>query len=206
MVANAVPISRRPPHSALSHKCRTGRGNSCQHRSPHRRRLAHIITAGSRQRDNHHGATGRSYSEPFGVPAPTSQASGRLMSPPALGWWQPVDRSIMPAIGGFAQLERRLIGERTRAVLAVTKAQGTRLGRESLLPPDLEARVVAEPNQGKGWSSVARTLNVEGVPTTYGGRHWYASTVRGIVLRARGPETQTAKDRRAKAGSYGVVS
>ncbi len=97
----------------------------------------------------------------------------------------PFGEAMVAVSAAFAQLERRLIGERTRAALAVTKAQGTRLGRESLLPPDLEHRIVAEHKRGEGWSAIARRLNSEGVPTTYGGRLWYPSTVRGIVLRAR---------------------
>lgn len=97
----------------------------------------------------------------------------------------PFGEAMVAVSAAFAQLERRLIGERTRAALAVTKAQGTRLGRESLIEPDLERRIVAEHKQGEGWSEIARMLNSEGVPTTYGGRQWYPSTVRGVVLRAR---------------------
>ena len=41
----------------------------------------------------------------------------------------------------FAQLERRLIGERTRAALAVRKAQGVRLGRPPALTEQLRRRI-----------------------------------------------------------------
>src|SRR3954471_1809374 len=34
----------------------------------------------------------------------------------------------------FGQLERRLIGDRTKAALAVAKARGTRLGRPATMP------------------------------------------------------------------------
>lgn len=45
----------------------------------------------------------------------------------------------------FAQLERRLIGERTKASLAVRKAQGVRLGRPPLLPSTIHGGVAWYP-------------------------------------------------------------
>jgi DNA invertase Pin-like site-specific DNA recombinase len=37
----------------------------------------------------------------------------------------------------FAELERRLIGERTKAALAVKKTQGVKLGRPRTLPAEV---------------------------------------------------------------------
>ena len=47
----------------------------------------------------------------------------------------PFGEAMVAVSAAFAQLERRLIGERTRAALAVTKAQGTRLGRSHYFLP-----------------------------------------------------------------------
>ena len=44
----------------------------------------------------------------------------------------------------FAQLERRLIGQRTRDALAAKKAQGVRLGRPQLLPAEVVERIRSE--------------------------------------------------------------
>jgi DNA invertase Pin-like site-specific DNA recombinase len=42
----------------------------------------------------------------------------------------------------FAQFERRLIAERTKAALAVKKAQGVRLGRPASIPEQVAKRIV----------------------------------------------------------------
>jgi hypothetical protein len=58
-------------------------------------------------------------------------------------WWLAV----------FAELERRLIGERTKAALAVKKAQGIKLGRPRTLPADVVERIRAARAQGVNWSA-----------------------------------------------------
>jgi len=39
---------------------------------------------------------------------------------------------------------------------------------------------------GAGWSTIARALNADGVPTAQGGARWYPSTVRAVVLAHQG--------------------
>ncbi len=53
----------------------------------------------------------------------------------------------------FAELERKMIGQRTRDALAVKRAQGVRLGRPRTLPEDVRARIVAEHDAGAGCST-----------------------------------------------------
>ncbi len=81
----------------------------------------------------------------------------------------------------FAQLERRLIGERTRAALAVRKAQGVRLGRPPALPEQLRRRIRRERARGLALQAIADRLNAAGVPTGHGGQRWHPSTVRYVV-------------------------
>lgn len=83
----------------------------------------------------------------------------------------------------FAQWERRLIGERTRAALAVKRAEGVRLGRAGA-PAATVARVVEL--RAEGWSlpRVAVFLNDEGVPTPQGGLLWRPSSVASVLKRA----------------------
>ena len=81
----------------------------------------------------------------------------------------------------FAQLERRLIGQRTRDALAAKKAQGVRLGRPQTLPAHVVERIRAEHAGGAGWSAIARALNADGVPTAHGGVRWYPATVRYVI-------------------------
>ena len=96
----------------------------------------------------------------------------------------PAGEAMSSMLAVFAQLERRLIGDRTRTALAAKKAQGIKLGRPSTMPTDVVARIVAEHQVGKGWSAIARELNEEGIPTAHGGATWHPSTVRSACLAA----------------------
>ena len=81
----------------------------------------------------------------------------------------------------FAQLERRLIGERTKAALAVAKAQGVRLGRPQVLPRKVVVRIVTERASGHTLQQIADGLNQDRVPTAHGGTVWWPSTVRYVL-------------------------
>lgn len=69
----------------------------------------------------------------------------------------------------FAQLERRLISERTKAALAVARARGVRLGRPPLVCDELAVRVVELRSRGLTHEQVAARLNAEQVPSPTGG-------------------------------------
>lgn len=84
----------------------------------------------------------------------------------------------------FSQLERRLIGERTKAALAEKRAQGIRLGRPPTLPAETRARIAAERSSGKTLAAVADSLNAEGVATAHGGAKWWPATVRAVLRSA----------------------
>jgi DNA invertase Pin-like site-specific DNA recombinase len=84
----------------------------------------------------------------------------------------------------FSQLERRLIGQRTREALAVKRSEGVRLGRPRSLSAEVVARVVGARAAGKSLRAIAHGLNAEGVPTGQGGARWYASTVRAVLASA----------------------
>lgn len=79
----------------------------------------------------------------------------------------------------LAQWERRVIGERTRAALAVIKARGTPLGRKPNVAPETLRLVRVLRDAGKSWQGIADALTREGVPTAQGGQ-WHAATVRKI--------------------------
>lgn len=81
----------------------------------------------------------------------------------------------------FSQLERRLISQRTKDALAVKKAQGVRLGRPSVLPPELVSEVVAAHREGQSINAIARDLTEREVPTARGGAKWHASTVKAVL-------------------------
>lgn len=77
----------------------------------------------------------------------------------------------------FAQLERRLIGERTSAAMAAAKDRGVKLGRPRLLSDQTVERMRAERDGGMTFRAIAAGLNDDGVPTAQGGT-WHPATVR----------------------------
>ncbi len=110
----------------------------------------------------------------------------------------PHGRFVLTLFGGLAQMERELIGERTRSALAYKRERlqptshapygfASNGARAEMRPlPDeltIVRRILSRWRAGGSYLAIARNLNAEGVPTKRGGR-WHASTVRGIVLRA----------------------
>jgi DNA invertase Pin-like site-specific DNA recombinase len=96
----------------------------------------------------------------------------------------PTGEAMASMVATFAQLERRLIGQRTREALAIKKAQGVRLGRPPTVPQKIVLRIRRQRARGETLRAIAESLNRDGVPTAQGGARWYAATVRGILNRA----------------------
>ncbi len=109
----------------------------------------------------------------------------------------PHGRFVLTLFGGLAQMERELIGERTRSALEYKrqckqptshpplgfKANGC---RERMVPVPEELavvrRILERWRRGGAYGKIAAELNAEGVPTKRG-RHWHGSTVRAVVQR-----------------------
>jgi DNA invertase Pin-like site-specific DNA recombinase len=98
----------------------------------------------------------------------------------------PQGAAMAQMLAVFAELERRMIGQRTRDALAQKRRSGARLGRPRLLPPSTVRRIVAARRGGKGWSEIARRLNSAGVPTAQGGRQWHPATVKAVYVSRTG--------------------
>ena len=80
----------------------------------------------------------------------------------------------------FAEFERRLIGQRTKAALAVKKANGVRLGRPVRMEPAVQHRIEAERIAGRTFEAIAISLTADRIPTANGGR-WHRATVRKVL-------------------------
>ncbi len=93
----------------------------------------------------------------------------------------PTGEATASVMAAFSQLERRLIGQRTREALAVKKAQGIRLGRPSTLSADVIARIISNRADGMSYNQIAALLTADAVPTAQGGARWYAATVRKVL-------------------------
>jgi len=102
-----------------------------------------------------------------------------------------LDRRVMPAIGTIktewgarlipaAEFERYL-AERTEEPRA-RRRRPKRVGRKPALSADVVSRILHESARGVSLAEIARRLNRDGVPTAQGGRQWWPSTVRVVVL------------------------
>lgn len=109
-----------------------------------------------------------------------------------------LDRRVVPAIttiqtewGGrlipVTELERYL-AERRQETRAERK-RPVRPGRKPGLPPEVVARIRDEHARGKSLGEIARRLNADGVRTSQGGRQWWASTVRAVLIRPSPPNS-----------------
>jgi DNA invertase Pin-like site-specific DNA recombinase len=96
----------------------------------------------------------------------------------------PAGRAMAQILSVFAELERRLIGERTKAALAVKRSQGVVLGRPRTLPARVVQRIVRERQAGRTWTAIADGLNGDRVATAQGGLRWYPATVRSVEMSA----------------------
>lgn len=94
-------------------------------------------------------------------------------------------RAMAGMMGVFAQLERDMIGERTKSALTIKRAQGVRLGRPPTLPQVVAQRIETARAAGQTWTAIAEDLNRDGVPTAHGGREWYPSTVAKVARSAQ---------------------
>ena len=101
----------------------------------------------------------------------------------------PSGEAMAHVMATFSQLERRMIGQRTKEALAVKRAQGVRLGRPPVLSAAIVERMRQERAAGATLQAIADGLDRDGVPTAQGGRCWHAATVRDVL---RSPAHRTA--------------
>jgi hypothetical protein len=91
-----------------------------------------------------------------------------------IGW----GRFLIP----LDELER-FASERRRKARADRKPSA-RGGRMVGIGDELVTRIRDEHAAGKSLAEIARALNAEGVPTSQGGRQWWPSTVRAVLVRS----------------------
>jgi hypothetical protein len=104
-----------------------------------------------------------------------------------------LDRRVVPAIETVRtewgsrlipvdELERYLTERRREA--RAERRHAARPGRKSGLDPALVARIRSEYASGRSLGEIARRLNADGVATAQGGRQWWPSTVRAVLVRS----------------------
>lgn len=112
------------------------------------------------------------------------------------------NRLMLHMLAAFAEHEREMISQRTKAALAAAKARGVKLGnprwQESVskaaaarrrTPAETAAKTIREMRQqGLSLRAIAQRLNDAGMKTPSGKGNWYASGVRAL-LRMEGKES-----------------
>ncbi|MGU3653627.1 recombinase family protein [Mycolicibacterium sp. A43C] len=93
-------------------------------------------------------------------------------------------RMVAHNMMGFAQYERELISERTKAGLAAKKARNEPIGRPRLAKPGVVRRIVMDRNAGLSFAKIANGLEAEGILSPAGLPNWQSSTVRRIYESA----------------------
>ncbi len=80
------------------------------------------------------------------------------------------------------QLERLLAERRQQA--RAERRRPARSGRTAGLPREVVARIRDERSHGMSFGRIARQLTSDGVATSQGGRQWWPSTVRAVLIRS----------------------
>lgn len=94
-----------------------------------------------------------------------------------------VGELVANLMAAVAQWERRVIGARTKEAMAAARLKGVLPGRRSAVPPELQARVIAEREAGATMREIAATLNSDGLVTVTGSP-WSHSSVYGALKSA----------------------
>ena len=69
-------------------------------------------------------------------------------------------RLMFHLLGAFSEFERELIRERVVAGIQNSKSKGKRIGRPSLINPNLENKIADMRSQGMSYSTIGNTLNL----------------------------------------------
>ncbi len=88
------------------------------------------------------------------------------------------------------ELERVLAERRQQA--RPPRRPPARPGRKTGLPPEILLRIQGEHARGTSLGEIARGLNTDGVKTSQGGRQWWPSSVRSVLVRSRPPKAARA--------------
>lgn len=96
----------------------------------------------------------------------------------------PTGEAMANMMATFGQLERRLIGQRTKEALAQKRKAGVILGRTPTMAPEVRERIASERIAGRTLAAIAAGLNEDNVVTAQGGRQWYPSTVAAALRSA----------------------
>lgn len=96
----------------------------------------------------------------------------------------PYGKAMANMLATFAELEREMIGTRTREGMAAAKAKGKQIGRPRLATADVVDRICTEREAGASFGAIARGLTDDGILSPQGRPGWQPSTVRRVFERS----------------------
>ena len=82
----------------------------------------------------------------------------------------------------------RFLNERRHEARA-ERRRPARPGRKASLPSEVVARIHTQRANGESLGEIAGGLNADGVKTAQGGRQWWPSTVRAVLVRSSPPNS-----------------
>ena len=95
-------------------------------------------------------------------------------------------RFVVTIMSAMAEMERGMISLRQKDVhedrRSRGKVWGVDIGPKTGLDKSVRVEIWNKRNAGESFNSIAEWLNKEEIPTTNGGKQWYASTVRHVFM------------------------
>lgn len=104
-----------------------------------------------------------------------------ILLEPNVDMTEPMGRFTAGILAQVAELERDMIGQRTRDGMAQAKARGARIGQPRAIQPDVRERIHRERATGASLRAIAAGLTADGVPTARGGSTWSHGTVQAVL-------------------------
>ncbi len=95
----------------------------------------------------------------------------------------PTGKLMANVLISVAEWERDAIAQRTKAGLDSKRARGERLGRERVILPALERRIIRMRQRGMSFQAIAGKLSADQVPTPGGGEDWNWTTIKRVARR-----------------------
>lgn len=94
---------------------------------------------------------------------------------------------VVTIMAAMAEMERGMISERAKDIHKDRREQpdkrwGIDLGPKPLIEYDLRNEIIKKRDAGVSYQAIAKDFNTRGIPTSNGGKEWYASTVRHAYL------------------------
>jgi DNA invertase Pin-like site-specific DNA recombinase len=107
----------------------------------------------------------------------------------------PAGEMTATVVCAMAQMERRLIGQRTREAMAQLKARGVHVGRPNSVPVETRERIRELSRSGQSFNSIAKLLTREGIPTGQGGSQWRHNVIAKIARENNVPTPALSRPR-----------